>query len=275
MRQARTNSGLPANGDTLTPFRSPLGSSTTCPADLSFCDWKVGDDLPAYTDHSTGIPLHDDPHAARDDTPAYPPDWSRRFPDHPSFGPRSTVPVPVPPAFPSALPDNVVPAAPPALPLSTTADTNMDLLTDDSSSSSDSTDGEIVYTTRDRDKDISRGMGHHLRWPSSHRSPSSAGTKRQHRQHPNISSTHSSPIPVVVPAPPLFVPPASSVGCVDSSGPRVQRSRRHPPAPPAPVQAPRPRIPVMSLPPPFPLCPVLRLPITMSLALYFLTQWQA
>ena len=74
MRHARVNSGLPADGETLTPFRSPLSSSTACPDDLSFRGWKVGDALPEYEDHSTGLPLHDDPHATRDATPDYPPD---------------------------------------------------------------------------------------------------------------------------------------------------------------------------------------------------------
>jgi hypothetical protein len=253
MRHARTSSGLPAEGDTFTPFRSPLGSSSTCPADLSFCGWTVGDELPDYADHSTGFPLHDDPHTAREDTPTYLPDWPRRFPDHPAFGPRSTVPVPVPPAFPMAslhLPpaSDFIPAAPPPLLLSNDTaldpavdDTSMDPPDDTDFQSSEFTEDEIAYTTRDRDKDISRGMGHHLRW--SH-SPTTIGTKRPHPN--NLSSPLPSPIPVVVPAPLPAVPHAQTVGSVGSPslGPRVPRLRRKPPTVHDPVPTPRSRVPV-------------------------------
>jgi hypothetical protein len=115
MRHARVYSGLSADDEALTPFRSPLGSSPECPEDLSFRGWKAGDDLPDFDDHSTGFSLHDDPRTSRTDTHACPPDWPRRYPDHPAFGPRSTVPVPVPSTFPPTsppLPDDFVPDAP-------------------------------------------------------------------------------------------------------------------------------------------------------------------
>jgi hypothetical protein len=50
------------------------------------------------------------------DTPDVPLDWPRRFPYHPLFGPCSTVPVPLPSVFPSAVsPLLAVPLAPGSL----------------------------------------------------------------------------------------------------------------------------------------------------------------
>jgi hypothetical protein len=100
MRHARTASGLPADGEVLTAFRSPLASALAPHDELSFQDWQAGDRLPDYEDYSTGIELHDDLHTPRPTTQGFPNDWPRRFPNHPAFGPRSTVPVPVSPAFP-------------------------------------------------------------------------------------------------------------------------------------------------------------------------------
>jgi hypothetical protein len=56
--------------------------------------------LPDYVDQATGVPLADDPNFSHRDTPGLPSDWLRRCPHHPSFGPPSTVSVPVPPRFP-------------------------------------------------------------------------------------------------------------------------------------------------------------------------------
>jgi hypothetical protein len=101
-----------------------------------------------------------------------------------------------------------------------------------------------VYSTRDRDKDLSRGMGHHLRWPH----PTSVGTKRHRPNHD--PSFRPSPVPEVVPpAPSPVVPLPQSVGPVDPSGldRRVLRSRRPPSVPRDPrktVPAPRSRVPV-------------------------------
>ena len=103
MRQARVNAGLPADGEALVAIRSPLAPAIPDPeTDMSFRHWQAGDLLPAYDDHVHGIPLVDDLAFDRLDTPALPTDWPRRYPHHPSFGSQSTVPVPVPPLFPSS-----------------------------------------------------------------------------------------------------------------------------------------------------------------------------
>ncbi len=103
MRAARLNSGLPADGEPLVAVRSSLASSLSASdTEYSFAQWQAGDLLPDYEDHATGIPLAVDPNFSRSDTPAFPPDWPCRYPHHPSFGPQSTVPVPIPPLFPSS-----------------------------------------------------------------------------------------------------------------------------------------------------------------------------
>jgi hypothetical protein len=110
MRTARLNSGFPADGESLVAFRSPLASAVAHHDDLSFQKWQVGDDLPAYEDHVTGVSLGDDPNFIREESPDFPLDWPRRYPHHPSFGPPSTVPVPVPNSFPPT--SGVSPAIP-------------------------------------------------------------------------------------------------------------------------------------------------------------------
>ena len=143
---------------------------------LSFQNWAAGDPLHDYADHVTGFPLVDDPDFDRDDSPDVPLDWPRRFPHHPSFGPRSTVSVPVPSVFPSVVPLEVGPvlsvpdppvpdpSGPEALDVFSSADTS--LMPDDASSASNSSAEGLPspdYSVRDHDKDLSRGMGHHLR----------------------------------------------------------------------------------------------------------------
>ncbi len=206
MRHARANSGLPVDGETLTAFRSPLSSAPDLCHELFFQDWKVGDPLPAYEDHATGIPLHDALHPPRLETPDVPPDWPRRYPNHPAFGPCSTVSVPVPPLFPTATSrpnsDPLVSPGPDAMDVLYDAalDDPTTLQADDSSCSSSGSDDQhnhpVAYSTRDRDKDLSRGMGNHLRWPHSLQSPGTSGTKRSRPTAPDCSH----PIPAVTPA---------------------------------------------------------------------------
>ncbi len=207
MRHARTNSGLPVDGEALTAFRSPLSSAPDSCDDLSFQDWKVGDRLPAYEDHVTGISLHDALHPPRLETPDVPPDWPRRYPNHPAFGPRSTVPVPAPPLFPTAT-SRLNPDDPPVPPGPDATDVLSDEALDDSasppvdyssSSSSEFDDQQphpAAYSTRDHDKDLSRGMGNHLRWPHSLHSPGTSSTKRS--RPPTPDRPH--PTPAVNPA---------------------------------------------------------------------------
>ncbi len=94
MRTARETSGLAANGERLTVFRSPSSIRDNCEMDLSFGDWGSTDPLPDFEnameivfDRSppTGTLVH--PPAANGDLPS-------RFPDHPDFPP-SGVSIPI------------------------------------------------------------------------------------------------------------------------------------------------------------------------------------
>jgi hypothetical protein len=228
------NSGLPVDGEALTAFRSPLSSAPDSCDDLSFQDWKVGDRLPAYEDHTTGIPLHDALHPPRLETPDFPPDWPRRYPNHPAFGPRSTVPVPVPPLFPPATSrpnsDSLVPPGPETMDVLSDAalDDPATLQADDSSSSSSESDDQqthpVASSTRDRDKDLSRGMGNHLRWPHSLQTPGASGTKRNRPTAPD----RQHPIPAVPPPVDAVVRWTSPSDTLLPTA-RVLRSRRHKP----------------------------------------------
>jgi hypothetical protein len=145
--------------------------------------------------------LVDDPHSARLATPFHPQDWPRRYPYHPSFGPRSTVSVPVPTAFPTAPSSassgtgHVAPLDLPPSMDSSGIDGNppcVEMPRESDSSSED--DGS--YTTREHDKDLSRGMGHHLRLPIP---ASSTGSKRRHSR-----TTSDSPCVIPTGAPPII-----------------------------------------------------------------------
>jgi hypothetical protein len=96
LRHARVNAGMPASGEPVVAFRSPLASISDSPDASSFHLWKAGDALPFYDDHVTGVALVEDPNSSRLDLPDFHPDWPWRYPYHPSFGPRSTVSVPLP-----------------------------------------------------------------------------------------------------------------------------------------------------------------------------------
>jgi hypothetical protein len=115
MRNARVTTGLSGDGKSLVAVRSSLAStSSDHDSEFSFANWRAGDLLPDYVDHATGVPLVDDPNFTRCDTPALPSDWPCRCPHHPSFGPHSTVPVPVSPRFPSF---STLPSSPPESPI--------------------------------------------------------------------------------------------------------------------------------------------------------------
>jgi hypothetical protein len=196
MRSARANSGLPTDGEPLVAVRSPLALDSQ--DDSTFQQWKAGDALPDFDDHVTGESMVDDPNFACADTPDVPPDWPRRYPYHPSFGSPSTVPVPVPTLFPSPSLETI-PTAPPVtfdsdFSASWDARASRDL-GDGASSFSDADDDmrastadasalemPVPYSIQDRDKDLSRGMGHHLRWPLP--PPASAVTPTPHQCRP-------------------------------------------------------------------------------------------
>ncbi len=102
MRSARVESGLGPAGETLTLFRSPPSMLDQCPADLSFGDWGVHDQLPPYDDDVNGFPITA-PYGNFVDVPEEMLGVPVQNPSHPSF-PTSSVLVPIP-AVPS-LPHN-------------------------------------------------------------------------------------------------------------------------------------------------------------------------
>jgi hypothetical protein len=114
MRSARTASGFHVEGDALVTYRSPPSVRGDVPDELSFHDWCTIDPLPDFSDEISGFELTppaqlpDVSSAAKVD-----PYFPIQFPDHPSFGGVSTVPVPIrsmPDALP--LPPTFVPAGP-------------------------------------------------------------------------------------------------------------------------------------------------------------------
>jgi hypothetical protein len=244
MRHARTQSGSSDAGDPLVAFRSPLASAMASNDELSFHTWQPGDALPDYEDHATGLPLTEDYTSTRLVTPEVPLDWPRRYPYHPSFGHRSTVPVPVPTLFPTDSPFLLEDAIP-TVPVDDDAIQDLDpfpfppgprLHDDLSESSSDSEDSTPAYTTRDRDKDLSRGTDHHLRLPVPVVSP---GLKRRHSL---TTSDGSLVVPDVVPLPAdSVVPPPAPVPDPPPMTRvlRPRRSARLPAASSPPAIAPR------------------------------------
>ena len=101
-------------------------------------------------------------------------------------------------------------------------------------------DDTDVESVRARDRDLSRGMGNHLRWPHSVQSSGTSGTKRSHPNDPHAG--HPAVVPVVTPAADSIVPRGPHR---DETHSRVTRPRRQPSHKPAvlPSSA-RPRIPV-------------------------------
>jgi hypothetical protein len=275
MRNARVNAGLQADGEPLAAVRSSLAPAHP-PLDLefSFDRWQAGDMLPAYEDHTTGVPLVDDPDYARLVTPPLLQDWPCHYPHHPSFGPQSTVPVPVPPRFQPPLPDSV-PAAPdvmmssaeeadiaascpfpsdlpdvivPTVTLDAGDDSSQileDPVTRSAADFVDLPDDPAVtdlmpldYSVSARDRDQSRGMGNYLRAPHAVSSPDPKRTRL------NATTRDSSP---VVPSTDLSMPTslAPTVAPIDSTTVvrRSTRSRQPPSSSRAPP-APRSRVPV-------------------------------
>ena len=93
MRSARVESGLGPAGETLTLFRSPPSMLEQCPADLSFGDWGVHDQLPAYDDDVSGFSVTA-PYGSFVEVPEEMVGVPVHNPSHPSF-PTSTVMVPI------------------------------------------------------------------------------------------------------------------------------------------------------------------------------------
>ncbi len=93
------------------------------------------------------------------------------------------------------------------------------------SSDSDDSVSPSVSLVRARDRDFSRGMGNHLRWPHSVRSPGLSGTKRSHPNDPY--SGRSSVVPVATPVNDGAI---SRIPPVHEPNSRALRPRRQPPS---------------------------------------------
>jgi hypothetical protein len=82
-------------GDTLVTLRAPPSVRDGCPSDLSFDGWEPLDPLPEYNDDVTGYGLGS-PSGNLVEEPDERLDLPVHFPDHPAFGPISSVGVPIP-----------------------------------------------------------------------------------------------------------------------------------------------------------------------------------
>jgi hypothetical protein len=233
MRAARALTGTSSSGDSMIPVRSPLCFPPDPDDELSFQRWQYGDALPDFTDTVTGVPLRISPHRlaktlrlsllhghgnilimlllvlvpwflfqpphtfTTDDCASVPTDASL-LPDDTNTVTHDLMPVPLP-MDEGFLPDDNDPVAhdmTTVLPESPTID----------------------YSTHDRDRDLSRGMGHHLRWPISvhptktaapNLVPLSVPVSPLNTVRPMASPLASSPFPVErVPGPPS--PPPST-----------------------------------------------------------------
>ena len=155
--------------------------------------------------------LADQPSPPRLDTLPLPSDWPQHYPFHAAFGPRSMVPMPVPPALPHAdpslsVPEDSVPASVPQNRLLTSSSditdslsTSQDNTTDSLSTHSDPSPAPVTpYTVREQDRDLSRGMGLHLHWPTQDLLTKSAA--------PNLTNLPVTVAPLRSSIPPLLPP---------------------------------------------------------------------
>jgi hypothetical protein len=94
MRTAREVSGLAAEGERLTVFRSPPSIRDNCEVDLSFGDWGSTDPLPDFENAMEAVFDRSPPPGTLVHPPAASGDLPSRFPDHPDFPP-SGVSIPI------------------------------------------------------------------------------------------------------------------------------------------------------------------------------------
>jgi hypothetical protein len=97
MRNARSQNGLPLNGDSIVPYRSPETMRDGEKDEFSFCGWTVDDPLPEFQDHVSGHKLTRP--AIEKTTIDQVEETSFVNPSHPMFGPVSVVKVHTPPKF--------------------------------------------------------------------------------------------------------------------------------------------------------------------------------
>ena len=96
MREARVKQGMDPDGEALTAYRSPHYPGVERDEETSFKQWKDNDPLPSFQDHVTGYALSSPQDSTADTTGERSSDWPHQQPEHPSFGPRSAVKVPLP-----------------------------------------------------------------------------------------------------------------------------------------------------------------------------------
>jgi hypothetical protein len=96
MREARMKGGLQPDGEALVTYRSPPSPVGIQEAETSFGDWQVADPLPIYQDDVTGYSLVSPPDQTSLTSRERDKEWPGQAPNHPSFGPRSAVKVPLP-----------------------------------------------------------------------------------------------------------------------------------------------------------------------------------
>ena len=96
MRVARVSGGLAPDGERLIAYRSPKAPGTMVDEDTSFEAWESCDPLPPYQDDVTGYPLVSPLDGTDVTSEERQPEWPKRQPDHPSFGPQSVVKINVP-----------------------------------------------------------------------------------------------------------------------------------------------------------------------------------
>ena len=96
MREARAMGGLEPDGAKLVAYRSPNGQRMNQDPELSFDDWKEDDEIPLYEDHVNGFDLETPPEEVEDGITVKEANGPQVHPDHPEFGGKSSVKVPVP-----------------------------------------------------------------------------------------------------------------------------------------------------------------------------------
>jgi hypothetical protein len=96
MREARARGGFDPDGEGLITYRPPQVPGVQMEEETSFGNWKLNDPLPPFQDHVTGYPLVSPNDSTSTTSEERPSTWPTWHPEHPAFGQRSAVKVPIP-----------------------------------------------------------------------------------------------------------------------------------------------------------------------------------
>ena len=96
MREARARGGFDSDGEDLITYRPPQVPGVQMEEETSFGNWKLNDPLPPFQDHVTGHPLVSPNDSTSTTSEERPSTWPTWHPEHPAFGQRSAVKVPIP-----------------------------------------------------------------------------------------------------------------------------------------------------------------------------------